>query len=127
MALTAKQEAFAVEVAKGSNATAAYRKAYDAEEMSDAAINVAASRLVHHAKVSLRIAELRAPALAKAELSVERWAEHVAQGAFSAPEDAPKWGDKVACLNLAARHLGLFERDNAQRAENLAIQVVLVK
>lgn len=37
-----------------------------------------------------------------------------------------KFWDKNAALDKAMRHLGAFERDNAQRSENLALQVVLV-
>lgn len=35
--------------------------------------------------------------------------------------------DKGAALDKAMKHLGLYERDNAQRSDNLALQVVLVK
>lgn len=38
-----------------------------------------------------------------------------------------KLWDKSSNLGLAARHLGLFERDNAQRRESLAIQVNLIQ
>jgi phage terminase small subunit len=34
--------------------------------------------------------------------------------------------DKNAALEKAMRHLNLYDRDNAQRGENLALQVVLV-
>ena len=34
--------------------------------------------------------------------------------------------DKDAALQAAAKHLGLFEKDNAQRAPSLAIQIVTV-
>lgn len=34
--------------------------------------------------------------------------------------------DKIAALDKAMKHLGLYERDNSQRAENLQLQVVLV-
>ena len=37
-----------------------------------------------------------------------------------------KFWDKGSALNMAAKHLGLFERDNAQRAPNLALQIVAV-
>lgn len=39
---------------------------------------------------------------------------------------ATKIWDKTAALGLAARHLGLFEKDNAQRAENVRVLVQLV-
>ena len=34
--------------------------------------------------------------------------------------------DKNAALEKAMKHLGLYEKDNSQRAPNLALQVVLV-
>jgi phage terminase small subunit len=37
-----------------------------------------------------------------------------------------KFWDKNAALEKAMRHLGLYERDNARRSENLSLQVVLV-
>ena len=38
-----------------------------------------------------------------------------------------KLWDKNRALEMAMKHLGLYERGNAQRSENLALQVVLVK
>ena len=38
-----------------------------------------------------------------------------------------KMWDKVSALEKAMRHLGLFERDSTQRAENLSIQIALVE
>ena len=37
-----------------------------------------------------------------------------------------KFWDKNAALEKAFRHLGLYNRDNTQRSENLSLQVVLV-
>jgi phage terminase small subunit len=37
-----------------------------------------------------------------------------------------KTWDKGAALDKAMRHLGLYERDNAQRGESLALQIVVV-
>jgi phage terminase small subunit len=37
-----------------------------------------------------------------------------------------KLWDKNAALEKAFRHLGLYNRDNTQRSENLSLQVVLV-
>lgn len=38
-----------------------------------------------------------------------------------------KLWDKNAALEKALKHLGLYERDNTQRSENLSLQVVLVE
>jgi phage terminase small subunit len=71
MALTPKQEEFARACAKGETASAAYRTAYNANNMSAAAVHVSACRLLKNPKVTLRVEELRAPALAAARLDVE--------------------------------------------------------
>lgn len=58
--LTIKQESFCYAyVENGGNASEAYRTAYDAGNMQDDSIYVAASRLLSNAKVALRVKELR--------------------------------------------------------------------
>lgn len=58
--LTPKQEAFChAYIEEGGNASAAYRRAYDAEGMQPDSVHVAASRLLSEAKVALRVKELR--------------------------------------------------------------------
>ena len=37
-----------------------------------------------------------------------------------------KFWDKNAAIEKAMKHLGLYNRDNTQRSENLSLQVVLV-
>lgn len=59
MTLTAKQEAFAQGIADGLDQASAYRAAYDAENMSDPAIYVEASRIMDNPKVALRVKELK--------------------------------------------------------------------
>lgn len=53
--LTAKQEAFAQEVAKGSTLADSYRKAYNAERMKDSSVWCNASKLMSDAKVAQRV------------------------------------------------------------------------
>jgi len=71
MALTAKQEGFAVACAKGSNASHAYRAIYSTGRMSAKSINEEASHLLANPKVASRVAELRAPAMKAARLEIE--------------------------------------------------------
>jgi hypothetical protein len=47
------------------------------------------------------------------------------KGASSRTKKVKLW-DKPRALEMAAKHLGLFERDNAQHAPSLALQVVLI-
>ena len=154
MVLTPKQEAFALAYIKLGNATAAYREAY-ASKMSDPAINVEACRLLKHPKISLRISELAAPVLAAAGLTAERalqenarialfdarklygtdgkeklpheWDDETAAAMSPRLESGATPHDKNRALDMAFKHLGLYERDNAQRGESLAIQVNIVK
>src|SRR5215813_12007798 len=70
MALTAKQEAFAIACAKGENASEAYRAAYESRRMMPKTINEAACRLLANSKVAARIAELRERALKAARLEI---------------------------------------------------------
>lgn len=65
--LTKKQDAFLYGVMKGMSQRDAYRAAYNASRMSDAAVDVEASRLLKIPKVALRYDELRSKALAVAE------------------------------------------------------------
>lgn len=71
MALTAKQERFAQVVASGRNQSDAYREAYDAANMKPASINVNASKLMADAKVAQRVAELRQPAVERAQMTLD--------------------------------------------------------
>ena len=126
--LTAKQEAFAAAVAKGANASTAYRAAYDAGRMTAKTVNEAASRLMKNRKVTTRIAELRAPALRRHEVSAERTIDEIATAAYGVVDgEVLTYMAKLKALEMLARMDGLFERDNRQLAPNLAIQVNLVE
>ena len=54
--LTTKQQQFVLHYSiNGNNASDAYRSAYDCKDMSNESINVEASKLLNHPKVSLWI------------------------------------------------------------------------
>lgn len=69
--LTPKQQNFCLAYLETGNASEAYRRAYDAENMKAETVNKRASELLDNGEVAGRIAELRAPAIAKAQLTVE--------------------------------------------------------
>ena len=162
--LTAKQELFAIAVAKGINQSEAYRNAGYGKGMAAKTIREAASRLLRNSKVLAMVERLKAPALRKAELSVERTLEEVAclshsdlghmlerDGSliplaemdpkarraissieFVTDKDGARttkirlW-DKNAALEKSMKHLGLFEKDNAQTRESLVLNVEQAK
>ena len=57
--LTAKQEKFVRNLIKGMSQREAYKNSYDAENMSDEAIDVEACRLFKDTKIALRYRELQ--------------------------------------------------------------------
>lgn len=72
MALTQKQESFCLAYLETGNASEAYRRSYDASDMAPATINRKAKDLIDNGKITARVAELRAPAAARAQLSLEQ-------------------------------------------------------
>lgn len=71
MALTPKQESFCLAYLETGNASESYRRAYSAENMKPETVNKRASELLDNGEVAGRLAELRAPIIAKAQLTVE--------------------------------------------------------
>ena len=72
MSLTPQQEAFAQAVASGMNQSDAYREAYKVKPATKAtSVNVSASKLMADPNISQRVAELRAPVVAKAQMTLE--------------------------------------------------------
>ncbi len=121
--LTAKQEAFAVAVAKGTNASDAYRASYDAGKSAAKTVNEMASRLLNDRKISARITKLRAPALEAAQVDVDRWVRETSKYAFAEPSKGLRHADKRGYLDMMARSLGAYEKDNAQQQDSLVLNV----
>jgi len=71
MALTDKQEAFAVHYARHNNGSAAYMAAYNAKNALPASIAVEASKLKSHPKIAQRVAELREAVTATSDVTLE--------------------------------------------------------
>lgn len=82
MPLTPKQENFCLAYLETGNASEAYRRSYSAAAMKPETVNRKAKDLVDNGNIAARIAELRAPALQKAQLTHERVMQEVARIAF---------------------------------------------
>lgn len=170
--LTNKQEAFCVAYIELGVISDAYRRAYNSTAPGQTA-NTEGRRLLAMPKIKARVAQLRAPALKAAALTVERtiqgvrricevdprrffrddgtmvppsqWDEDMA-AAVSFVKAIPvllkgkrgskptigytyelKFWDKNAGLDKAMKHLGLFEKDNAQSRESLVLHVEAAK
>lgn len=81
--MTPKQEAFALAYVETGNASEAYRRAYNAEKMSERAIAVEASRLLDHPAVSLRVTSLRKEAEERTGITVDRVLREYGRIAFA--------------------------------------------
>ncbi|WP_149242982.1 terminase small subunit [Dyadobacter sp. 32] len=71
MTLTAKQEAFCQAMMSCDSSSEAYRKAYDTKDMLPASVHRKAKELMDNVKIAARLAELRAPVIERAQLSLE--------------------------------------------------------
>ena len=69
--LTVKQERFAQAYVETSNASEAYRRAYDAENSSDAVVWTSACNLLKNHKVAIRVQELQAKHAENHDVTVE--------------------------------------------------------
>ncbi|WP_312450076.1 terminase small subunit [Stutzerimonas nitrititolerans] len=71
MSLTPKQEAFCSAYLETGNASEAYRRAYNAENMKAATIAVKASELLANGKVAVRLAEMREATAKRNQITVD--------------------------------------------------------
>lgn len=108
MALTPKQEAFALAYVETGNASEAYRRAYNAGKMKPEVITVKASELLAHGKVSVRVTELQAGHAERHRLTVDdllRELEEARQAALTA--ETAQSSAAVAATMGKAKLLGM--------------------
>ena len=70
--LTPKQEAFCLAYIETGNASEAYRRSYNAGKMKAETITRNAKALLDNNNIATRLQELRAPAVEKAQLTLEQ-------------------------------------------------------
>jgi len=102
--LTPKQEAFAQAYLLTGNATAAYRQAYDTQQMQDPSIYVAAHALVHNPKITLRLDKLKADASRLADVTIA----DVVAGLLDIARNGRVESAKARAWELIGKHLGMF-------------------
>ena len=104
--LTIKQEAFAQRVVEnGGKLSAAYREAYDAENMSDETVKVHACQLAnYHPGTSARIAELRGELLERHRTSVDTITTELEDARRLAMEDRAAGPAVQAIMGKAKLH-----------------------
>lgn len=108
MALTAKQEAFCIAYFETGNATEAYRRAYDVENTSPPVINNKASALLARDDIRVRVEELRAPTIKKAQITVEDLLRELEEARTVAMTcETPQSSAAIAATMGKAKLLGL--------------------
>lgn len=106
--LTQKQEAFALAYIQTGNASEAYRTAYNVKPgTKEATINRTAKELVDNPKIAARIAELRAPAVEKAQLTLEKHLDDLLRLRNMAVKDA-KWSAAIQAEIARGKAAGLY-------------------
>lgn len=98
------------------NASEAYRRAYDAENMKPESINVNASKLLSDTKVTLRLEELRAPVREKALLTLESHLARLDELSRKA-EEAEQFAPAITAETNRGKAAGLYtgKTDNIHR------------
>jgi phage terminase small subunit len=119
--LTAKQEAFCQGIADGLGQADAYRRAYDAEAMSDSSIYPQSSRMMKNPKIAARITELRSAVQEKQlwsrEMSVKALVQAYREGSGAVKVSAVKelnamhGYNEPAKLNISGGLLARIQRD----------------
>lgn len=118
--LTPKQENFCIAYLETGNASEAYRRSYSAERMKTDTINRKAKDLLNNGKIAARLSELRAPAVAKAQMTVE---QHLAdlQRLRDLAEASEKYGPAVTAEMARGKVSGFYvEKVDVNVTGNLA-------
>jgi phage terminase small subunit len=106
--LTAKQEAFALAYVETGNASESYRRAYDVRPgTKESTINRTAKEIVDNPKVAARIAELRAPAAEKAQLTLDKHLDDLMRLRNMAVKDG-KWSAAINAEIARGKAAGLY-------------------
>lgn len=91
MALTAKQEAFCIAYLETGNATEAYRRAYNSENMKTTSMSANAGKLMADTRIALRINELKAMARTEAVMTRQEALERLSRIGRTSLSDLIEW------------------------------------
>lgn len=107
MGLTAKQEGFCLAYLETGNASEAYRRAYDAENMKPETVNKRASELLDNGAIAGRLAELRGPVVKAAQMTLEAHLEALKVLRDRAAE-AGQYGAAITAETNRGKAAGLY-------------------
>lgn len=117
--LTAKQEAFAQAVARGSTLAEAYRSAYDAENMKDSTVWSEASTMMSRPKVAERVEAIQKAKEERTLLDHARLKRLVLERLHDEAMNAPSDSSRIRALELLGKSIAMFtdrvEQDDQSR------------
>jgi len=114
--LTPKQEAFALAYVETGNASEAYRRSYDAENMQQEGIWVAACRVLANAKVSLKVAELQMAAQERTLVTIESITRELEVARYLAETEKQSSAMTAAIMGKAKVNGLLIDKIDAKQA-----------
>ena len=119
--LTSKQEAFAMQVAKGAMLSEAYRDCYAADSMRDSTIWSEACKLAQNPKVATRIKAIQADMEQDRRTIERRREEWVLKRLTQEADQAETDGARIRAIELVGRTIGMFtdrieQADDAERS-----------
>lgn len=124
MGLTAKQEGFCLAYLETGNASEAYRRAYDAENMKPETVNKRASELLDNGAIAGRLAELRGPVVKAAQMTLEAHLEALKVLRDRAAE-AGQYGAAITAETNRGKAAGLYtERHELTGANGGPVETV---
>ena len=107
MALTEKQERFCIAYIETGNASEAYRRAFSCERSKPETVNRTAKELIDRPKIAARIAEVRAPAVKSAQVTLEQHLNDLKRLRDLA-ETSEKYGPAIAAEIARGKASGLY-------------------
>ena len=119
--LTIKQERFARLYVELGNASEAYRRAYDAENMSNDVIKVKACELLHSGNVAVTVDSLKAEISAEFQVNVESITSELVE-AFEMAQENSQAGHMVSATMGKAKLHGLILDKQQITANNADLQ-----
>lgn len=106
--LTIKQEAFARAYVETGNASEAYRRAYNAENMKQESIAVRACELLAHSNVSVMVKQLKAQAADRHAVTVDSLVKELEEARIAAlTAESPQSAAAVSATMGKAKLMGL--------------------
>lgn len=107
MELTPKQENFCIAYIETGNASEAYRRSYACKKMKPETIAKRACELLDNGNIAGRVREIRAPAVKKAEITLEQHLNDLKRLRDLA-ESAEKYGPAVTAEMARGKASGLY-------------------